>query len=127
MSIVLIMAVFNGAVGHMGLRGGVQNSTQLNKNSLDARKSRYFSQMSVVTFRMGYGLDGWGSIHGKGKRFFFTESRRALGPTQPPIQSTPWALSPGVKQSGREADHSPPSSAEIKNIEATSLLPHTSS
>jgi hypothetical protein len=41
-------------------------------------------------------------------------SRPALGPTQPPIQWVPGALSLGVKQLGREADHSPPSRAEIK-------------
>jgi len=37
----------------------------------------------------------------------------ALGPTQPPIQWVPRALSLGVKRPGREADHSPPSSAEV--------------
>jgi hypothetical protein len=36
------------------------------------------------------------------------------GPTQPPIQWVPGALSLWVKQPGREADHSPPSSAEVK-------------
>jgi hypothetical protein len=45
----------------------------------------------------------------------FTASRSALGPTQPPLQWVPEALSPEVKQPGREADHSPPSSAEGKN------------
>jgi hypothetical protein len=35
--------------------------------------------------------------------------------TQPPIQWVPGALSLGVKRSGREADHSPPSSAKVKN------------
>jgi hypothetical protein len=40
--------------------------------------------------------------------------RMALGPTQPPIQCVPGAPSLGVKQLGREADHSPPSSAEVK-------------
>jgi hypothetical protein len=44
-----------------------------------------------------------------------TVSRTALGPTQPPIQWVPGALSLGVKRPGREADHSPPSSAEAKN------------
>jgi hypothetical protein len=44
-----------------------------------------------------------------------TESRTALGPTQPPIQWVPGALSLGVKRPGREADHSSPSSAEVKN------------
>jgi hypothetical protein len=41
-------------------------------------------------------------------------SRPALGPTQPPIRWVPGDLSPGVKRPGREADHSPPSSAEVK-------------
>jgi hypothetical protein len=38
-----------------------------------------------------------------------------LGLTQPPIRWVPGALSLGVKRPGREADHSPPSSAEVKN------------
>jgi hypothetical protein len=46
---------------------------------------------------------------------FTTASRTALGPTQPPIQRVPGALSLGVKRPGCEADHSPPSSAEVKN------------
>jgi hypothetical protein len=35
-------------------------------------------------------------------------------PTHPPIQWVPGALSVRVKRVGREADHSPPSSAEVK-------------
>jgi hypothetical protein len=60
---------------------------------------------------LGYGLDD------RGSRFRFPAgavSRTALGPTQPPIQREPGALSLGVKRPGREADHSPPSSAEVK-------------
>jgi hypothetical protein len=45
---------------------------------------------------------------------FITTSRMALGPTQPPIQQVTGGLSLGVKQPGSEADHSPPSSAEVK-------------
>jgi hypothetical protein len=41
-------------------------------------------------------------------------SLTALGPTHPPIQWVPGALSLGVKRQGREADHSRPSSAEVK-------------
>jgi hypothetical protein len=52
---------------------------------------------------------------GEGKNFHFSvSSRPALEPTQPPAQWIPGALSPGVKRPGREADHSPPNSAEIK-------------
>jgi hypothetical protein len=39
---------------------------------------------------------------------------RLLGPTQPPIQRLPGALCLGVKRPGREADHSPPSTTEVK-------------
>jgi hypothetical protein len=44
---------------------------------------------------------------------FTTVSRTAVGPTHPPIQWVP-GLSLGVKRPGREADYSPPSSAEVK-------------
>jgi hypothetical protein len=47
-------------------------------------------------------------------RICTTASRTALGPTQPPIQWVAGALSLGVERPGREADHSPPSSAEIE-------------
>jgi len=40
---------------------------------------------------------------------------RVLGPTQPPIQQVPGALSLGVKQWGHEASHSPPYRLEAKN------------
>jgi hypothetical protein len=46
---------------------------------------------------------------------FTTASRTALGPAQPPIQWVPGALSVEVKRPGCVADHSPPSSAEVKN------------
>jgi hypothetical protein len=43
-----------------------------------------------------------------------TLSRPALGPTQPPIQWVPAVFSPGTKRPGREAEHSPPTTAEDK-------------
>jgi len=43
-----------------------------------------------------------------------TASRTALGPTHPPNQWVPGTLSLGAKRPGREADNSPPSSAEFK-------------
>jgi hypothetical protein len=48
---------------------------------------------------------------------YSTASRPALGPTHPPIQWVPGALSLGVKLPGREADHSSPSS-DVKNSAA---------
>jgi hypothetical protein len=41
-------------------------------------------------------------------------SRTALGPTQPPTLRSSVALSLGVKRQRREADHSPPTSEEVK-------------
>jgi hypothetical protein len=80
---------------------------------------RIMSRDSAVGIAPGYGLeDGGGrsSSPGMFKNFLFsTSSRPALGPTQPPIQWVMGALSPGVKRPGREADHSPPTSSEIKN------------
>jgi hypothetical protein len=66
---------------------------------------------------LGCGLDDqwFKSQHRLGICLFITVSRPALGTTQPPIQQVPGALFLGVKRPGREADHSPPSSAEVKN------------
>jgi hypothetical protein len=46
-----------------------------------------------------------------------------MGPNQPPIQWVLGALSLGVKRPGREADHSPPSSAEVKNVWSYTSIP----
>jgi hypothetical protein len=58
---------------------------------------------------------GFKSWEGLGIFLFTTASRLALGPTQPPRQWVPEALSLRVKRPGREVDHSPPCSAEIEN------------
>jgi hypothetical protein len=60
------------------------------------------------------GVLGFDSRRGLGIVLFTTASRTALWPAQPPIQWVPEALSLGVKRPRREADHSPPSSAEVK-------------
>jgi hypothetical protein len=50
-------------------------------------------------------------------------SRPALGPTQPPIQWVPGGLFPeGKARTGRDANQSPPSSAEVKNEQELYLL-----
>jgi hypothetical protein len=77
------------------------------------------SRDSSVGIATDYGLDG----QGIGVRFpagvraflFSTASRPSLRLIQPPNQWVPGALSPWVKCPESEADHSFPSSAEIKN------------
>jgi hypothetical protein len=60
------------------------------------------------------GVPGFDSRRRLGIFLFITATRPAPGPTQPPIQWVPGALSLGIKRPGCEADHSPPSSAEVK-------------
>jgi len=70
------------------------------------------------------GLDSWWGL----RISYTTVLRMALGPTQPPIQWVPGALYLGVKQPGYEADHSPQSSAEVKEcVELYLQLPNTPS
>jgi hypothetical protein len=83
---------------------------------------------SSVVIVTGYGLDSRDAIPGRYKIFLFSiASRPCLGPTQPPIQWVLGALSSGVKRLGREPNHSPPSSAEVKNGGAIPPLPLLSS
>jgi hypothetical protein len=55
--------------------------------------------------------------------FSTTVSRTALVPTRPPIQWVQGSLSLGLKRPGREADHSPPSSPEVKNAWRYTSIP----
>jgi hypothetical protein len=60
---------------------------------------------------------GRSSSPGRVKNFlFYSSSRSALGSTQPPIEWVPGVSSSVVKRQGREADHSSPTSAEVKKI-----------
>jgi hypothetical protein len=72
------------------------------------------------------GRPGLDSRQGKQIFLFSTASRPPAGPTQPLIQWAPRAVFPGVKWLGREADHSPTSSAEVKNGGVTRPLPDPS-
>jgi hypothetical protein len=80
-------------------------------------------------YRLLTGLPtGRSSSPGRVKNFLFsTSSRTALGPAEPPIQRVPETLSPGVKWPGREADHSPPTSAEVKKMWVYTSTPPTPS
>jgi hypothetical protein len=85
------------------------------------------SQDSSVGIALRYGLDDRGSRvqfpAGLGIFLFTAMSRPALMPTQPPIQWVPRSLSLEVKRPGREADHSPPSSAKFKNMSSYTFTP----
>jgi hypothetical protein len=70
------------------------------------------------------GRPGFDFRQGREILLYSSASRPALGPTQPPIQRVPGVLSPVVKRPGYEANHSPPSSAELKNGGAIFSLPH---
>jgi hypothetical protein len=84
------------------------------------------SAVNDVGIATGYGMDGLASVAFMARFFFSTKSRLVLGFTHPLIQVqwVPRAISLGVKWPGREADHSPLSSAEVKNGGAIPPLPH---
>jgi hypothetical protein len=68
-----------------------------------------------VGIATAYWLDGRVSIPGFGNKYLFILQRpeRLCSPQSP--QWVPRSLSLGIKLPGCEADHSPPSSAEVKN------------
>jgi hypothetical protein len=91
-----------------------------------------FIQITVaiisVAVATGYGLDGRDSIPDRGKIFLFSiASRPPLRLTHSLIQWVRQAISPEVERPEHEADHSPPSSAEVKNGRPIRPLPHISS
>jgi hypothetical protein len=69
--------------------------------------------------------DDRGLILGGGLRIFLfvTVSSPSLGATQSPVQWVQGALFLNIKLSGREADHSPPCSAEVKGCVELHLHP----
>jgi hypothetical protein len=83
------------------------------------------SRASVVGIAAGYGLDngGVGVRVPVESRIFSPPRRLDRRPTQPPIQWVPGALSPGIRRSVREADHSPPASAEVKKMWIYTITP----
>jgi hypothetical protein len=83
--------------------------------------SSEWSRDSSVGIVMGYRLDTPGSIPGSARFFFFPQCPdRPWGP--PSLLSNGYQ---GVKWQGPEGDHSPPSSAEVKNDGLIPPLPHT--
>jgi hypothetical protein len=61
----------------------------------------------------------------QGQETFLQSVGMDLGSTRLPSHWAPGVFSPGVKQPGREADHSPPSSVEVRNeYSYTSISPY---
>jgi hypothetical protein len=91
------------------------------------RKQSRISRDCAVDIATAYGLDD-GGVRVRfpiRSRLYSMSSRPALGPTQRPIQWVPGAPSLGVKRLGRNADHSPPASSEVKKMWIyTSIPPH---
>jgi hypothetical protein len=80
---------------------------------------------SSVDIATGYGLDGPDSIPGSA-RFFPSPERPDRLWGLPSLLSNGYRglFPPEVKRQGREADHSLPSSAEVKKVGAIPPLPH---
>jgi hypothetical protein len=85
-------------------------------SNANQRITRVVIAQSMWRWATGWtiGVLGFDSRHELGIFLQATASRTDLVPTQPPIQWVTGTLSLGVKQPGREADHSPPSSAEVR-------------
>jgi hypothetical protein len=87
---------------------------------------RLDSSVSIVTY---YRLDGEGLSPTRSKRFFCTPQCPDCLEAPPPshLSNGYWGSFPIVKWPGCEADHSPPSSAEVKNGGGITQLPSMSS
>jgi hypothetical protein len=100
-------------------------------NSLYLRSRLILSigRESSVGIATGWTAEDWGFGSRQRQVIFLysTVSRPALGPTHLRIHWVQSALRLGLKQPVREAAHSPPSSAEVKNGGPIPSLLHTSS
>jgi hypothetical protein len=80
------------------------------------------AQYIITNFNHGAARPWFDFWQGEEIFLFSTTFSPYLGPTQP-IKWVPRSLFPGLKRRGSEADHSPPSSAEVKNGWALPALP----
>jgi hypothetical protein len=116
---------------HSGYRATRRHTAETvpSETNVTAFNTRFFFQADKRIRDGSVGMTSRLPARRQGQETFLyvKASKPAVGPIQPPIQWVQWALAPGAKLSGREADHSPPNSAEVKNREAIPPLPDTSS
>jgi hypothetical protein len=79
--------------------------------------------MSIFRISYGMGDRRFEYRQGMGIFLFTIVSRPTLGPKKPPTQWVPGALTLGLKRLGREADHSPPSTIDVKNVCSYTSVP----
>jgi hypothetical protein len=93
------------------------NGSQCNKKN---PVHLYVSRDSSVGIALGYGLDDWGSrVRFLASAGNFSLHHRVQNGSLAHPASYPMGARgsfPGGKRQGREADHSPPSSAEVNNV-----------
>jgi hypothetical protein len=92
-----------------------QNEALVSSSSSSSNNIRNQGNSVNIVTRLCSGRSGFDFREGRDSSFA-TASRPALGSTQPPIHWVHRTISLGVKRPGREADHSPPATAEVKNV-----------
>jgi hypothetical protein len=92
----------------------VDNKTAEYQTVCGTIKSRDSSVSMATSSGLDYRVIGVRIPPRLGIFLFATASRLALGPTQPPIQWGTGVSFRGIKRPGRDADHSPPSGAKVK-------------
>jgi hypothetical protein len=97
-------------------------------NMPNSDRSTKWTQSHPILNKKNYLRDYTASLPAKNKRFFSTLQRPDWLWSPPSLLFNGYSrLSPRVKRPGREAYHSPPYSAEVKNSGAKPSLPHMSS
>jgi hypothetical protein len=80
-------------------------------------KQCIYTHMHVYIYATGYGLDDrWVGVRVPVRSTIFSSPRHPGWLWGPPIQRVPGAPSSGGKRPRREADHSHPTSAEVKKM-----------
>jgi hypothetical protein len=119
------------AIVSPGIQGQTAPVRKVEQRVLKCRQTAFsavYSDIRASLYSDGYGLDDRSSIPGRGKGFL-SSPQRPDRLWDPPIilhNLYLWLFSPGVNRPDREADHSLPSFAVVKNSGGIPPLSHTS-